>query len=361
MRALSQRQPRSQQPVSLRPWSWITNSEPWRSTWNPAGFGDGSSSCRPLTSRGRCEVSWDRWTATWCWWSPETIGSSPMTRPWVTSFERETLDETTAVIFTDHDAPGITEMLTTLLRSSAGFIGVMGSRRHVAHYVQALRALGFAMMTCRGSGRRWVWTSVDATLMRSPCRSRPGWWPMPMDGTVAGWIATSRVRGALTGALLCVAVAALLPRPSPPASRRAGPQHPHRPDRRPEHRHAALSGRRAHRCRGFSQQIEDPAQPWVTFSNAFLDTPLCCPSRASILTGLTSRAHGRTDERGWVRPGRIVDLGDVAERRGVHDRADRQVPQRLPVGPRAICAAGLGPIRREAERRSWTRPTTGTT
>ena len=47
------------------------------------------------------------------------------------------------VVFTDHDAPGITDMLTALLRSPVGFVGVMGSRRHVAHYVEELRTRGF--------------------------------------------------------------------------------------------------------------------------------------------------------------------------------------------------------------------------
>jgi xanthine dehydrogenase accessory factor len=47
------------------------------------------------------------------------------------------------VVFTDHDAPGIGDMLAALLRSPVRFVGVMGSRRHVAHYVDDLRARGF--------------------------------------------------------------------------------------------------------------------------------------------------------------------------------------------------------------------------
>jgi molybdenum cofactor synthesis domain-containing protein len=52
------------------------------------------------------------------------------------------LDERSAVVFTDHDAPGLPEMLAQALRSPAGFVGVMGSRRHVAPFLDELRALG---------------------------------------------------------------------------------------------------------------------------------------------------------------------------------------------------------------------------
>jgi len=48
-----------------------------------------------------------------------------------------------AVVFTDHDAPDLVENLATVLRSSARFVGVMGSRRHVGPHLDALRGLGF--------------------------------------------------------------------------------------------------------------------------------------------------------------------------------------------------------------------------
>jgi molybdenum cofactor synthesis domain-containing protein len=58
------------------------------------------------------------------------------------SLEELALDARSAVVFTDHDAPGIAEMLAGVLRSPAGFVGVMGSRRHVAPYLEELRSLG---------------------------------------------------------------------------------------------------------------------------------------------------------------------------------------------------------------------------
>ena len=47
------------------------------------------------------------------------------------------------VVFTDHDAPDLAPMLAEAVRSSARFVGVMGSRRHVGRHVEALRAKGF--------------------------------------------------------------------------------------------------------------------------------------------------------------------------------------------------------------------------
>lgn len=68
---------------------------------------------------------------------------APDDGPSVRSLEELTLGHDDEVVFTDHDAPGIADMLTALLRSPVRFIGVMGSRRHVAHYVEDLRARGF--------------------------------------------------------------------------------------------------------------------------------------------------------------------------------------------------------------------------
>jgi molybdopterin adenylyltransferase len=74
---------------------------------------------------------------------PRAERIAPDDGPSVRSLEELTLGHDDEVVFTDHDAPGIADMLTALLRSPVRFIGVMGSRRHVAHYVDDLRSRGF--------------------------------------------------------------------------------------------------------------------------------------------------------------------------------------------------------------------------
>ncbi|CAN5665636.1 hypothetical protein BH18ACT17_BH18ACT17_00990 [soil metagenome] len=56
----------------------------------------------------------------------------------------DSLDGRDIVVFTDHDAPDLASMLADAVRSSARFVGVMGSRRHVGHHVEALRAMGLS-------------------------------------------------------------------------------------------------------------------------------------------------------------------------------------------------------------------------
>jgi molybdopterin adenylyltransferase len=53
------------------------------------------------------------------------------------------VDDRTDIVFTDHDAPGIADLLAEVLRSPARFVGVMGSRRHVGPYLDDLRRMGF--------------------------------------------------------------------------------------------------------------------------------------------------------------------------------------------------------------------------
>ncbi len=70
------------------------------------------------------------------------------------TIDMSTLDATTDVAFTDHDAPGVADSLAALLRSPVRFIGVMGSKRHVGPYVETLRRMGF--------------TDEDLSRIRSP-------------------------------------------------------------------------------------------------------------------------------------------------------------------------------------------------
>lgn len=84
-------------------------------------------------------------------WSPalveprvERVRPEDRALPWtvVDDLEALALDARSAVVFTDHDAPGLADQLAAVLRGPAGFVGVMGSRRHVAPFLEELRARG---------------------------------------------------------------------------------------------------------------------------------------------------------------------------------------------------------------------------
>jgi xanthine dehydrogenase accessory factor len=60
------------------------------------------------------------------------------------AFDPDALDADASVVHTDHDAPGVIESVAAALRTPAGFIGIMGTRRHVGAHVAALEEMGFS-------------------------------------------------------------------------------------------------------------------------------------------------------------------------------------------------------------------------
>jgi molybdopterin adenylyltransferase len=69
---------------------------------------------------------------------------TPADGPVVARIEELDLPAFEVAVLTDHDAPDVPDALAALLASPVGFVGVMGSRRHVGHYLETLRAQGFA-------------------------------------------------------------------------------------------------------------------------------------------------------------------------------------------------------------------------
>jgi molybdopterin adenylyltransferase len=67
----------------------------------------------------------------------------PDDQPSASSLDDVELSGSDVAVLTDHDAPEVIPALSVLLRSPVGFIGAMGSRRHVAPYLASLREQGF--------------------------------------------------------------------------------------------------------------------------------------------------------------------------------------------------------------------------
>jgi xanthine dehydrogenase accessory factor len=71
-------------------------------------------------------------------WAPE-VGFDVVTSP---PAERPAAD--LYVVHADHDAPDLVETLERLLAMEPRFVGLMGSRRHTGHHLEALLARGMA-------------------------------------------------------------------------------------------------------------------------------------------------------------------------------------------------------------------------
>jgi xanthine/CO dehydrogenase XdhC/CoxF family maturation factor len=48
------------------------------------------------------------------------------------------------VVHTDHDAPDLVQALEAVIPQNPRFVGLVGSRRHTGHHLEALRAKGVA-------------------------------------------------------------------------------------------------------------------------------------------------------------------------------------------------------------------------
>ena len=101
------------------------------------------------------------------------------------------------------------------------------------------------------------------------------------------------------------------------------------------------------------------------YPNGMIPTSVCCPSRASLLTGLFAHStgvwsNGRSDDiphtGGWsvFHAAGLEDrtLGGVAAAGRLPHRADRQVPERLRRLPGRIRAAGMDHVAR-VRRAQW--------
>lgn len=57
---------------------------------------------------------------------------------------RDLLSGELYAVLTDHDAPDLVDLLTRLLAAGPRFVGLMGSRRHTGHHLDALAARGMS-------------------------------------------------------------------------------------------------------------------------------------------------------------------------------------------------------------------------
>jgi xanthine dehydrogenase accessory factor len=99
------------------------------------------------TPVARALVDWARqigFTALLVETRPERIKDAGWPAPIIKSLEElpQNLGPDLYVVHTDHDAPDLVQALEAILPLEPRFIGLVGSRRHTGHHLEALRAKG---------------------------------------------------------------------------------------------------------------------------------------------------------------------------------------------------------------------------
>jgi arylsulfatase A-like enzyme len=87
-------------------------------------------------------------------------------------------------------------------------------------------------------------------------------------------------------------------------------------------------------------RLEDPEDHWVRFPEAFVNVPLCCPSRASLLTGVYARRTGVRTNRDGARLDDRSTFAAWLHDAGYHTGYVGKYLNGYPFGPRPFVPTG---------------------
>jgi N-acetylglucosamine-6-sulfatase len=86
--------------------------------------------------------------------------------------------------------------------------------------------------------------------------------------------------------------------------------------------------------------VEDPGDHWIAFDRAFASTPLCCPSRATLLTGRYAHGHGVLTNEDGDRLDERSTIAALLDREGYHTGLFGKYLNGYPFGRRPFVPQG---------------------